>query len=241
MFFQDATPLWKIKLVWSLGIQTGRPKRCPMSPWPSASCWTAESVMNEPAFPPLFSWESKGAPPPKKAPHLFSTQEIHSLQAAFASWWFTCGLPFGSFPNREKPLRLHPTGWSLKVPGNPPTEAPWVGGWSAFDVNRRWDVGWLLTTEREGGCCWPLLGFLGASFSGMMIWYLLKNGDKILLKHKYQYANASISWHISDVSLYINVIVYFKEWPWPILPRNSPRILSAKKVEEVMENAKSRW
>lgn len=138
---------------------------------------------NEPAFPPLSSWESKGAPPPKKLQYLtFSTQEIHSLQPSHHGG--SCGLLGGGSPMGEDATEASPY-WVIFEGTWQPTDRGAMGsrdGWSALDVNRRWDVGWLWTTEREGGCCWPLLGFLGASFSGMMSWYLLEIWNKILFK-----------------------------------------------------------
>lgn len=203
MFFQDAIALVEKNyslITWDPNRSPQKDVRCPHRPHGPPHF----VVMNEPAFPPLSSWESQGGPPPKKPPHLFHPKKYVacSLRIMVVHMW----PPLRVVPQWGKmPLRLHPIGWSLKVPGNPPTEAPCLGAGMdgrPLDVNRRWDVGWLWTTEREGGCCWPLLGFLGHLFQGWWFDTSWKNGTKFCSSTNTNTQNASISWHMSDVLWY---------------------------------------
>ena len=142
----------------------------------------SRSVENETT---LITWDPNRSPkkrcphrphgPPKKNTSPFFPPK--KLQPAFASWWFTCGLPFGSFPNGG---RCH---WGFTLLGDlwrylathRPRRQPGSGdGWSALDVKQTLRCGWAFDHGKGGWLFLTLTGIFGASFSGMMIWYLLE-------------------------------------------------------------------
>lgn len=108
MFFQDAIALVEKNyslITWDPNRSPQKDVRCPHRPHGPPHF----VVMNEPAFPPLSSWESQGGPPPKKPPHLFHPKKYVacSLRIMVVHMW----PPLRVVPQWGKmPLRLHPIG-----------------------------------------------------------------------------------------------------------------------------------